>query len=183
MLGLMASTTAVIHHARLHMRPPQNWLLGKFEMGIDPYWWKLAMPRQAILSLFWWLIDSNLLEGMPLAGFSTWSSPVHRCLPDGWGTHCGSVCINGQWSPVESRLRINVLELEAIRYALASVSDIVHAAAFHRQHGSQILYQQTRGNELLQIVQGNSAFMGWGIQNKVELIATHIAGQDNSTAN
>ena len=46
----------------------------------------------------------------------------------GWGAHVGDALVKGIWSPEETRLHINILEMRAVRLDLArlSVKPLLH---------------------------------------------------------
>ncbi|XP_053159106.1 uncharacterized protein LOC128347882 [Hemicordylus capensis] len=65
MLGLMASTTATLLTARLHMRLLQRWFLDAFWVSRDHNSKVLRIPAQVRSTLTWWMNIRNLEQSTP----------------------------------------------------------------------------------------------------------------------
>ena len=65
LLGLMASTTAVIQHARLKMRSLQSWYLSLLDPMIDHPSKCLTVTPELTCQLTWWTSLLHLLVGRP----------------------------------------------------------------------------------------------------------------------
>ncbi|KAJ7329295.1 hypothetical protein JRQ81_015469 [Phrynocephalus forsythii] len=65
LLGLMASTTAILPHARLRMRILQAWFLGHFNPQLHPQSMQLPLTSTVRDSLRWWSRPRNLQQGRP----------------------------------------------------------------------------------------------------------------------
>ena len=51
----------------------------------------------------------------------------------GWGKYCQKVSTGGQWSLLESKVDISVLELLAVKLALLTFSEIFNLRSIHFQ--------------------------------------------------
>lgn len=71
--------------------------------------------------LKWWLENMTIRNGKPIKIQSpdlVISSDAARGQQGGWGAHCGSVSVGGQWTQLERQHHINILELKAALLAV-----------------------------------------------------------------
>ena len=119
LLGLMASTIAVMQFARLRMRHLQLFLLGNWRPHGGRLDQCLMIPFWLMKHLQWWDSDPHLLTGCPL------NPPISRCTVttdacmSGWGGYMdGDLGVQGSWAPQDLGSHINVLELRAVRLVI-----------------------------------------------------------------
>ena len=188
LLGLMAATLLVVHQARLNMRPIQ-WhvkLRWKAVQGLKA---PVMVSAEVVQALQWWLCEQNLRTGLPFH-----PPPPHLTVgtdasKEGWGGHAvidgRKAMFEGLWTPSESRLHINILEMRAIRLTLHNLesrirslhvrveSDNTSAVAYINKQGgvlSRSLWEETRRLFL---------FLN---QHQIQLSAVFRPGVDNSLA-
>ena len=114
LLGLMASTTVAVQHARLKMRALQSWYEDLFDLLIDPPSNLLTVTQELVEQLAWWSLCSNLLVGHPFGPLQPSIQLTTDASLSGWGAHCLNLTANGHWIPQEAALHINALELLAV---------------------------------------------------------------------
>lgn len=75
------------------------------------------MPVGVKRGLNWWKDPHNIFTGISFAQ----PSPTLIIMADasllGWGVHLGTLTAQGRWSPLETTLHINLLELRVVRNA------------------------------------------------------------------
>ena len=69
-------------------------------------------------SFGWWLDEANVLKGQPLHPLQHAVQLFTDASSEGWGAHLGDFTARGVWSPQESLLHINFLELKAVLLAI-----------------------------------------------------------------
>jgi ribonuclease HI len=121
LLGSLVAQEKFVHLGRLHLRPLQWHLAAHWNQVSDPPSYRVPITQEIRPALTWWSDRDHLASGVPLH----WPTPSLRIFTDastqGWGAHCqGSTC-QGLWDPPESLLHINVLEMRAVRLALAEL--------------------------------------------------------------
>ena len=118
-LGTLGSQDHLVPLGRLHLRPFQLHLNSCWNSLRDPPETLVPVPPHLTQWIDWWAVRSHLTAGVPLVP----PPPSVRVFTDastqGWGAHCEGQTCQGLWSPSERTLHINVLELRAVRLALA----------------------------------------------------------------
>ena len=110
---LLTATEKQVHLGLLHMRPIQwhlknNWRVPESLEKVIP------IPRSLSPHLQWWLKEVNVLTGQPLHPIKHALQIFTDASKEGWGAHLNERTARGSWSPSESRLHINYLELKAV---------------------------------------------------------------------
>ena len=117
LIGLLTATEKQVSAGRLHMRPiqwhlKQNWHIPEVLEKVIP------VPQSLYPHLDWWLDENNVLNGQPLHPLQHAVQLFTDASNEGWGAHLGDFTARGVWSPLESLLHINFLELKAVLLAL-----------------------------------------------------------------
>ena len=94
----------------------------------------IPVPRSPHPHLRWWLEESNVLPGQPLHPLNYALQIFTDASKEGWGAHLNELTARGTWSPPESSLHINHLELKALFLALNEFKQ--YSPGGHRQHNS-----------------------------------------------
>ena len=119
LLGLMAAMIFVVPHCRLRMRPIQLYLLAKWDLNLKDLEMQVPVEEVILQHLQWWKNPANVLKGVPLEQqlvqeiVTTDASQLY-----GWGGHLQNMEVQGSWNSEESRLHINLLEMEAVAKTL-----------------------------------------------------------------
>ena len=74
----------------------------------------IPIPRPLHPHLQWWLKEDNVLTGQPLHPIKHALQIFTDASKEGWGAHLNERTARGSWSPPESRVHINYLELKAV---------------------------------------------------------------------
>ena len=88
-----------------------------------------------------------MLRGQPLHPLKHAVQLFTDASNEGWGAHLGDSTAKGVWSPMESRLHINFLELKAVLLALRQFEHLRTNCCNRQQHGG-LLHKQARGYEI-----------------------------------
>lgn len=111
LLGLMASTTAMVQHARLKMCVLQAWFLTYFNPLRDHPHQLLKVSSELSTQLTWWTTPENLQIGNPFHTLDLSVQVTMNGSSMGWGAHCKNLQIHRHCLPSERHLHINQLEL------------------------------------------------------------------------
>ncbi|XP_041446270.1 uncharacterized protein LOC121403038 [Xenopus laevis] len=181
-LGSMVSAIEAVPFAQIHLRPLQSSILATWKGGSLNQPVRLSPATKEALR--WWLSPENLAVGQ------SWATPDWRVMAtdaslQGWGATWENHSAQGRWSPAESRLPINILELRAVKLALSQWSHLLRlqsvriqsdnvttVAYINRQGGTRSQKALAEAREILQ----------WAEQNSVRLSAIHIPGVANTKA-
>ena len=117
LIGLLTATEKQVLSGRLHMRPIQ-WHLKRHWHIPEVLEKVIPVPPSLHPHLDWWLDESNILGGQPLHSLQHALQLFTDASNEGWGAHLGDYIARGAWSPIESRLHINFLELKGGLLAL-----------------------------------------------------------------
>lgn len=121
LIGSLVAQEKFIHLGRFHLRPLQWHLSSHWNQVSDPQSRPVPITSDIKPVLRWWADSKRLSSGVPLH----WPAPSLRVFTDastqGWGAHCHGRTFEGLWSPQESLLHINILEMRAVRLALAEI--------------------------------------------------------------
>ncbi|XP_041426492.1 uncharacterized protein LOC734383 isoform X1 [Xenopus laevis] len=118
LLGYMVAAWEALPFGRFLMRDFQNHFLSLWNKNHSNLSQQIPLTMQVKRSLNWWTTPQNLSQG------KTWALPQWTVLTTdasltSWGATWPPRTCQGTWSPAESKLPINVLEIRAIRNAIA----------------------------------------------------------------
>eukprot|EP00079_Xenopus_tropicalis_P015415 XP_004913005.1 PREDICTED: uncharacterized protein LOC101734416 [Xenopus tropicalis] len=114
-LGVMVSTIEAVPFAQHHLRELQWNILASWKR--KSLLQEIRLSRQTRASLTWWLQANNLSLGKPL-GEPRWHILTTNASLFGCVATLEGQAAQGQWSPEEKILPINLLEIRAIRLGL-----------------------------------------------------------------
>jgi len=131
MLGLMASTLAVVAHAHLHMRAIQWYVKDHWDLrdlSKTRLKHRLLIRPSLVQALQWWIEPANLAIGLPFTPPTPTATVTTDASMEGWGGHArfpgaDPVLFSDLWSPEERLLHINVLELRAVVLMITRLQD------------------------------------------------------------
>ena len=123
LLGLLNHTSDLVTLGRLNLRPLQFYLKCFWRPSKDPLNQVIILDNHFFKALAWWEDENNLLPGAPLHP----PTPSVTILTDAsharWGGHLGEQRVSGLWTPEESGLHINLLEMKAVINTLLHFKD------------------------------------------------------------
>ena len=127
LLGKLSAAAQFVSLGRLHLCLLQMALFAQWEPHVLPLEHKISITDNILFHLHWWNYKHRFIQGVPI------KSPPHAytlfmdASVSGWGAHLdpeGLLC-HGVWTPDQSQLHINILEMKAILSALKQCQDIL----------------------------------------------------------
>ncbi|XP_038049749.1 uncharacterized protein LOC119723256 [Patiria miniata] len=185
LLGLMASLVDLVPWCRLRMRPIQMHLLAHFRPSQHPLSRNIPILKPIIPHIHWWTIWSNLSQGLPFPPPLPTVTLTTDASNMGWGAHLQSQQVSGLWTPDELVFHINVLELLAVRRALSQLISLVKQKVVMVQsdNSTVVAYiNRQGGTRSPQLCFQTWKLLLWCIDHNVTLVACHIPGELNVTA-
>ena len=120
LLGKLSAASQFVVLGKLHLRPLQMALFAQWKPHAHPLEHPILINAQIRQQLEWWNNKGRFISGVTLKP----SLPTRTLFTDaslsGWGAHLepeGLLC-HGVWTPDQSVLHINILEMKAILLAL-----------------------------------------------------------------
>ena len=184
-LGLLASLVDVVPLCRLHMRPLQFHLLSYFRPASRDLDTPVPLSDHVRPHLVWWATDEHLLQGVPFGTFRPSLSVTTDASLSGWGAFCEHRTLAGVWTTEESRLHINVLELEAVGRAVRALQDHVQGSylTVFSDNTTVVAYiNRQGGTRSPQLCLKVWSLLQWCRAHDIVLRAFHVAGKDNTLA-
>ncbi|KAF7251081.1 Radixin, partial [Varanus komodoensis] len=185
LLGHMASSVAVVPHARLRLRPLQLFLNKVFHPQRDPLSKLLPVPSSVLHSLLWWLVPANLTVGVPFRPQCPSITVGTDASLLGWGVVCFGLYTQGTWTHQECTNHINFLELLAVFKALRSFEDILQhrVVQITPDNLATVFYLNKQGGtKSPTLARLSMQIWDWCILRVITLMAVHLAGTDNVEA-
>ena len=184
-LGHLASFTDLIPLCRLIMRPLQLHFLKFFSPCREIPSRPVPLSPQIKSLCLLWGSQEFLLQG------KSFSPPPPRLLISsdasnlGWGAFLHPYHVSGVWSPQESRLHINSLELLAVFLALQSFEDLIFGQSILiRSDNSTVVSYINRqgGTHSPSLCNLTLDLWDWCRERGIHLSASHVPGEDNLLA-
>ena len=167
------------------MRPIQCHLLSHFRPALRDLQVPVPLSHSVLHHLHWWLQEQNLSEGMPFQEARPQLTLTTDASLHGWGAFCGGETLSGVWTLEESRLHINLLELEAVVRAVRALSALVQGRCLtvFSDNTSVVAYINRQGGTRSPDLCVKTWFLLlWCQKNNIILRASHIAGKENVLA-
>ena len=182
-LGIMSAAVLAIQPAPLHYRDLQALKHKALQMrGYDA---EVTLSERARNDLVWWANNLDSWNGRKMRE----DPPVIQMETDasrsGWGGFCQGETTGGCWDPQEKAFHINALEMLAVLYALKAFTKGVWNKTVLILSDNQSVVSHinkmggTRSPDLIKLTK---LVWSWGLANKLSLIARHIPGKVNITA-
>lgn len=120
LLGILSAAADFVPLGRLHLRPLQFYLHSQWS-HVDDLSLPVSISPSIHPHLRWWLDQQRLQEGVPLLPPSSTVNLLTDASLQGWGAHVEPLGLmaQGVWSPLESQLHINNLEMRAVILAIS----------------------------------------------------------------
>ena len=132
LLGKLSAAAQFVVLSKLHLRPLQMAVFAQCKPHVLPLEYPILLNAPIRKHLEWWDNKGRFISGITLKP----SLPTHSLFTDaslsGWGAHLEleGLLFHGAWTPVQSVLHINVLEMKAILLALKQC----HQYVFNSQY-------------------------------------------------
>ena len=186
LLGLLNSAVDAIPLGRLHLRPLHFHLFAHWDMRLRNM--KALIPIQPDLihhHLKWWMNRSHTRAGKLLDLPDPQTHLFTDASNQGWGAHTENCQVLGTWTPEETTLHINHLELLAILYAMRDLITTLKGKSvlLMSDNATAICYLRKEGGTRsipLYIVAKDILLLAH--KSQITLRVKHIPGERNALA-
>ncbi|XP_038064670.1 uncharacterized protein LOC119735051 [Patiria miniata] len=185
LLGLMASMVDVVNFCRLRMRPIQLHLLSFYRPSRHHIRHLVPTTPWLIPHLRWWLDNANLTEGRAFRNPKPSVTITTDASLFGWGATLHPRQVAGRWGPEECSKHINVLEMLAVINALQRFQTSVtnQVVNIRCDNATVVAYiNRQGGTRSAQLCALTWNLFHWCMSHRVSLVATHLPGEENVTA-
>ena len=117
LLGMLVFMASLVRRGRLRLRPVQWWAATAWCQGTGNWSDQIQVPQWVLSEVAWWSSPA-VLQGLPLVTKETEVTLFTDASSSGWGAQLGSRSTQGQWSASQRSCHINVLEMQAVIYAV-----------------------------------------------------------------
>ena len=117
LLGMLVFMALLVQRGRLRLRPVQWWAATAWCQRTGNWSDQIQVPQWVLSEVAWWSSPA-VLQGLPLATKETEVTLFTDASSSGWGAQLGSRSTQGQWSASQRSCHINVLEMQAVIYAV-----------------------------------------------------------------
>ena len=182
-VGKMVAAFPGVEFGPLYYRKLDNDKSTALKINRGNYEAKTILSEQSKLDLKWWIenIENNckkISQGNPHITVHSDASMT------GWGGCYGNKKTGGNWSKNESKIHINILELIAAWYTLASLCDDMRNTHIRLMIDNQtaLAYINAMGGKRSQCNRITRKIWEWCIQRGIWLSAAYIKSKDNIIA-
>lgn len=182
LLGLMASMIAAVPLGLLHMRPFQMWVLSHRLNTSRHLNRRMLVDAACLAALSPWRRRDLLRRGTPIGRIYSRILITTDASLRGWGAICENRTVRGVWTPCQSRLHINYLELLtvflALKYFLPTVEG--HHVLIKTDNTTVVSYiNRQGGTRSLPLLTLSRSLLLWSEQHLCSIRATHVPGALN----
>ena len=136
----------------------------------------MALYRQCLEDLNWWLVPENLLKGAPFSGAPPEQTLFTDASRQGWGAHLGTSLASGVWTTEEQGLHINQLEFLAVFRALQKFhQDLLGSVVSIMSDNSTVVaYLRNSGGYSFRVPVSSCRGSSPVVREPFHLIASHV---------
>ena len=184
LLGMLVFMASLVRQGRLRLRPVQWWAATAWCQRTGNWSDRIQVPQWVLSAVAWWSSPA-VLQGLPLAARETEVTLFTDASSSGWGAQLGSHSTQGQWSASQRLCHINVLEMQAVIYAVRDflpllryrvvrlMCDNAVTVAYIKKEGG------TRSHTLMQMT---IRLLKWCDSKAITLVPVHLPGVRNIQA-
>ena len=184
LLGMLVFIASLVRRGWLHLRPVQWWATTAWCQRTRNWSDRIKVPQWVLSEVAWWSSPA-VLQGLPLTTKETEVTLFTDASSSGWGAQLGSHSTQGQWSASQRSCHINVLEMQAVIYAVRDflphlryrvvrlMCDNAVTVAYIKNEGG------TRSHTLMQMT---IRLLKWCDSKAITLVPTHLPGVRNIQA-
>ena len=184
LLGMLVFMASLVRRGRLRLRPVQWWAATAWCQRTGNWSDRIQVPQWVLSEVAWWSSPA-VLQGLPLAARETEVTLFTDASSSGWGAQLGSHSTQGQWSASQRLCHINVLEMQAVIYAVRDflphlrycvvrlMCDNAVTVAYIKNEGG------TRSHTLMQMT---IRLLKWCDSKAITLVPVHLPGVRNIQA-
>ena len=178
LLGMLVFMASLVRRGRLRLRPVQWWAATAWCQRTGNWSDRIQVPQWVLSEVAWWSSPA-VLQGLPLAARETEVTLFTDASSSGWGAQLGSHSTQGQWSASQRLCHINVLEMQAVIYAVRNflphlryrvvrlMCDNAVTVAYIKNEGG------TRSHTLIQMT---IRLLKWCDSKAITLVPVHLPG-------
>ena len=181
LLGMLVFMASLVRRGRLRLRPVQWWAATAWCQRTGNWSDGIQVPQWVLSEVAWWSSPA-VLQGLPLAARETEVTLFTDASSSGWGAQLGSHSTQGQWSASQRLCHINILEMQAVIYAVRDflphlryrvvrlMCDNAVMVAYIKNEGG------TRSHTLMQMT---IRLLKWCDSKAITLVPVHLPGVRN----
>ncbi|XP_044179688.1 uncharacterized protein LOC122961167 [Acropora millepora] len=183
-LGLLVSCFPGVMWGPLHYRQLESDKTEALKNSKGNFNEIMQISEAAKKDIAWWV--SNIMDSYNVISHGTPHVHLYSdASKTGWGGTCNGTQCGGPWTPTESALHINVLEIKAAFFTLKCFvhklsNNHVRINIDNTTAVSSINHMGTSHSPLCN--QAAAELWAWCIENHIWVSAAHIAGKDNIEA-
>ena len=171
LLGMLVFMALLVRRGRLRLHPVQWWAATAWCQRTGNWSDWIQVPQWVLSEVAWWSSPA-VLQGLPLATRETEVTLFTDASSSGWGAQLGSRSTQWQWSASQRSCHINVLEMQAVIYAVRDFlpHQVPSSATDVRQRSDGGVHQERGGHKIAhfdaddhpaaQVVRQQSDFVG-----------------------
>ncbi|XP_044130754.1 uncharacterized protein LOC122943828 [Bufo gargarizans] len=183
-IGLLASSIQAIFPAPLHYRALQRLKIAHLRSGAS-YADLVSLDAETTDEMRWWIHNLSVWNGRAIVGPQPDLIIESDASLHGWGAHCSGVSTGGPWSPEESHLHINALELLAGSFAIRSFANGVVSSAIRLRMDniSAVRYVNCMGGTRSVVLTHLAKdFWEFCLDRNISVVAEYLPGLHNTLA-
>ena len=178
LLGILVFMASLVRWGRLRLHPVQRWAATAWCQRTGNWSDRIQVPQWVLSEVAWWSSPA-VLQDLPLAAREMEVTLFTDAFSSGWGAQLGSHSTQGQWSASQWLCHINVLEMQAVIYAVRDflphlrsrvvwlMSDNAVMVAYIKNEGG------TRSHTLMQ---KTIRLLKWCDSKAITLVPVHLPG-------
>ena len=185
-IGNLVASFPAVTHGKLFYRQLENEKIAALKEAKGQFDAAVSLSKQATEDLQWWLSNipgskAPITRGQPDLVIETDASTL------GWGCNCQSLNLSagGPWKHTEADHHINVLELQAVYFALQSLFNDKHDIHIHVlvDNTTAVAYiREQGGSRSLECNAMVRQIWMWAYKRNIWLSVSHIPGISNQKA-
>src|SRR2546421_630357 len=179
LIGKISATANAVFPARLNSRS----LLRDKNAGLKKQGWNgtVNLSNESITQLDWWIQNLPHWNGKSMIPKVSKTTIFTDASISGWGASRVNCTIHGRWSTMERQLHINLLELQAILFALMAFKDIQNQLVTIRTDNTTCVAYINHQGGTVSTALSKIAENLWNLclKRNIHLRAEHIPGTQN----
>ena len=184
LLGMLVFMASLVRRGRLCLRPVQWWATTAWCQRTGNWSDQIQVPQWVLSEVAWWSSPA-VLQGLPLVTKQTEVTLFTDTSSSGWGAQLGSRSTQGQWSASQRLCHINVLEMQAVIYAVRDFlphlgSWVVRLMCDNA--GTVAYIKNEGGTRLHTLMQMTIQLLKWCDSKAITMVPVHLPGVHNVQA-
>ena len=182
LLGMLVFMASLVRRGRLRLRPVQWWATTAWCQRTGNWSDRIQVPQWVLSEVAWWSSPA-VLQGLPLVTKETEVTLFTDASSSGWGAQLGSRSTQGQWSASQRLCHINVLEMQAVIYAVRDFLPQLRSRVVRLMCAVTVAYIKNEGGMRLHTtMQMTIRLLKWCDSKAITLVPVHLPGVHNIQA-